>query len=467
MHRKTILAALALACLTSASGPSWGTDSPSSEAAAVEKLQDAYAQSVTPGEDAVRFRARLATVLQRLKRSSVATVDLAALAHDATRALETLPPAVGDPEKVFKTAVDAAAAAMRAIDPYFRYVDARRFAYERQDTPGSFGGLGMQVESSDNGVRIVSLIPHSPAARASALAPGDVIVRVDDQPLAGMTLGDAILRMRGQPGSQVTITVQRSGHDAEISVALTRDTIRREVLSSSFQDDVLVLRLSAFAPAAAARVEQAVAQATATASPKAVVLDLRGNPGGLLIEAVKVADLFLKAGEIVSVRRQEPARSRSWQSEPSELLADLPMVVLIDGRSASASELVADALQHHGRATVMGQRSYGKGSVQTTLPLGPDDGAIKLTTALYYGPSGQTVHRVGVAPDIELLSPFPANTARKDPEVLVGTRQPQARIDPARCVDAVAADPALACATVFLRTGRLGALVSSLGEDAR
>jgi carboxyl-terminal processing protease len=219
---------------------------------------------------------------------------------------------------------------------------------------------------------------------------------------------------------------------------------------------VLVLRLAAFGPAVATHLEQAVAQATATASPKAVVLDLRGNPGGLLIEAVKVADLFLKAGEIVSVRRQEPARSRSWQSEPTELLADLRMVVLIDGRSASAAELVADALQHHGRATVMGQRSYGKGSVQSTLPLGQDDGAIKLTTALYYGPSGRTVHRVGVAPDIELLSTSAANTSRSDPD-MAGSRQPQVRMDPMQCVDAVAPDPALACAIVFLRTGRLGA----------
>ncbi|HZF81124.1 MAG TPA: S41 family peptidase, partial [Rubrivivax sp.] len=462
MHRKTILAAFAVACLIPVSGPSWVTASTDAESAAVEKLQDAYTQSVAPGEDAVRLRARLATVLQRLKRSSVATVDLAVLAHEATRALESLSPAAGDPEKAFKTAVDAAAASMRAIDPYFRYVDARRYETERQDSPSSFGGLGMQVESSGNGVRIVSLIPDSPAARASTLAPGDVIVRVDDEPLAGMTLGDAIVRMRGQPGSQVTITVQRSGHDAEISVALTRETIRREVLRSSFQDDVLVLRLSAFGPAVAADLEQAVAQATATASPKAVVLDLRGNPGGLLIEAVKVADLFLKAGEIVSVRRQEPARSRSWQSEPTELLAGLPMIVLIDGRSASASELVADALQHHGRATVMGKRSYGKGSVQTTLPLGPDDGAIKLTTALYYGPSGRTVHRVGVAPDIELLSTSPVNTSGNDPDVLLGSRQPQLRIDPAQCAEAVAPDPALACAIVFLRTGRLGALVSSL-----
>jgi carboxyl-terminal processing protease len=456
MHCKKILAAFALTSLISASGPSWGTASPESESAAVEKLQDAYTRSVTPREDAVGFRARLATVLQRLKRSSVAAVDLAVLAHDATRALESLPPAAGDPEKVFKTAVDAAAASMRAIDPYFRYVDARRYEIERQDTPSSFGGLGMQVESSDNGVRIVSLMPDSPAARTSALAPGDVIVRVDDEPLAGVTLGDAIVRMRGKPGSQVTITVQRSGHDAEIRVSMTRETIRREVLRTSFQDDVLVLRLSAFGPGVAAHLEQAVGQATATASPKAVVLDLRGNPGGLLIEAVKVADLFLKAGEIVSVRRQEPARFRSWQSEPTELLADLPMVVLIDGRSASASELVADALQHHGRATVMGQRSYGKGSVQSTLPLGQDDGAIKLTTALYYGPSGRTVHRVGVAPDIELLSPSAANTSRSDPDV-AGSRQPPVRMDPTQCVDAVAPDPALACAIVFLGTRRLGA----------
>lgn len=472
MNGRTIFAGWALTCSILAGGPSWGTTAPPTEPSALEALQDAYSRSVTPGDDAVRFRELLATVLQRLKRSSSATVDLDALAHDATRALEPLAPFVGDPEKVFRAALNAAVASMRLIDPYFRYIDARTYGNERYETPAGFGGLGLQVESSGGAVRIVSLMPDSPAERANMLAPGDLIVRVDAEPLAGMPLADAIARMRGQPGTPVSITVQRSGHDAEITVALKRDTIRRQLLRTSMEGDVLVLRLTAFGPSVAAALEQAIAQVAAAATPKAVVLDLRGNPGGLLIEAVKVADAFMNAGEIVSLRRQESTRSRSWRSDPAELLPGVPMVVLIDRRSASASELVADALQHHGRATVMGQRSFGKGSVQSTLPLGRDGGAIKLTTAIYHGPSGQTVQRIGVAPDIELVATSASDKSRGSSEDTAQAadaappRKPRARVDPARCSAAAANDPALACAIDFFRSGGLDAFAARLGEVA-
>jgi carboxyl-terminal processing protease len=475
MNARTILAASAVACSILAGGPSWGTTpAPTGPSApsALGALQDAYTRSVSPSDDAVRFRELLATVLQRLKRSSSAIVDVDALARDATRALEPLAPWAGDPEKVFRTAVDAAAASMRLIDPYFRYLDARTFGNERHETAAGFGGLGLQVEASGAGVRIVSLIPDSPAERANVLAPGDVIVRVDDEPLAGMPLAEVIARMRGQPGTPVSITVQRGGHDAEITVALKRDTIRRQLLRTSMEGDVLVLRLAAFGPSVAAAFEQAIAQASAAAMPKAVVLDLRGNPGGLLIEAVKVADAFMNAGEIASLRRQESARSRSWQSDPAELLPGVPMVVLIDRRSASASELVADALQHHGRATVMGQRSFGKGSVQTTLPLGHDAGAIRLTTALYHGPSGETVQRIGVAPDIELVAMSASDTLRGRSDDTARRadapepRKVRARVDPARCSGAPATDPALACAIDFFGAGGFDAFVARRGEVA-
>lgn len=463
MNRRTTFARWVLIAAIAAGGPSsWGATPAAGDRSALELLQEAYVRSVTPGDDAVRFRDLLATLLQRFKRSSSATVDLDALARDVTRALEAQAPPVGDPEKVFRVAVNAAAASIRPIDPYFRYIDARTYAYERHETLAGFGGLGLQVESSGGAVRIVALIPDSPAERAKVLAPGDLIVRVDAEPLAGMPLADAIARLRGQPGTPVSITVQRSGHEGEITVALKRDTIRRQLVRSSMEGDVLVLRLAAFGPAVAAALEQAIAQAASR--PKAVVLDLRGNPGGLLIEAVKVADAFLNAGEIVSLRRQEPARSRAWQSDAAELLPGVPMVVLIDRRSASASELVADALQHHGRATVMGQRSFGKGSVQTTLPLGSDGGAIRLTTALYHGPSGETVQRIGVAPDIELVA-----AAGTDPPRAADTTAPRkarARVDPARCSGAVANDPALACAIDFFAAGGFDAFAARLGEVA-
>ena len=472
MNARTILAPLALTVAILAGGPSWGTTPAPTGSSALEALQDAYTRSVTQGDDAVRFRDLLATLLQRLKRSSATTVDVDALAQDATRALQLLAPSAGDPEQVFRTVVNAATASMRSIDPYFRYIDARAYGHERDESPAGFGGLGLQVESSSGGVRIVSVMPDSPAERANALAPGDLIVRVDAEPLAGMPLTDAIARMRGQPGTPVSITVQRSGQDAEITVALKRDTIRRQLLRTSLEGDVLVLRLAAFGPSVAASIEQAIA--AAATPPKALVLDLRGNPGGLLLEAVKLADAFLNAGEIVSLRRQESSRSRAWQSNPAELLPGVPMVVLIDRRSASASELVADALQHHGRATVMGQRSFGKGSVQTTLPLGPDAGAIKLTTAIYHGPSGHTVQRIGVAPDIELVAMSGPDTStsrgRSDDAAraadAAAPRKARARIDPARCAGAPATDPALACAFDFFRSGGFDAFVARLGEVA-
>jgi len=224
------------------------------------------------------------------------------------------------------------------------------------------------------------------------------------------------------------------------------------------EGDALVLRLSSFSGAASASIAQAVAQATAQQQPRAVVLDLRGNPGGLLEEAVAVSDAFLARGDIVSLRGGNPGRQRTWQADEAELLPGAPMVVLIDGRSASASELVADALQFNGRAAVMGQRSFGKGSVQTTFSLGENKGAVKLTTSLYHGPSGQTVHKTGVNPDIELLG-LPRSEATKD---AVPQRAAQASVDAARCPPLVAGDAALSCALAYLRAGGVDAFAAAL-----
>jgi carboxyl-terminal processing protease len=464
MNARTMFARLAVAGCILAGSMSSGATQPQTELSALEALQDAYSRSVTPGDEALRYRELLATMLQRLKRSSSAPVDVDALARDATRALEPIAPFAGDPERTFRAAVAAAAASLRLVDPYFRYIDARAYGNERHETAAGFGGLGLQVESHGGAVRIVSVMPGSPAERAKLLAPGDVIVRVDAEPLAAMPLADAVARMRGQPGTPVSLTVQRGGQDTEITVALTRDIIRRQLLRTSLEGDVLVVRLSGFGPSVASALELDIAQASA-AGPKAVVLDLRGNPGGLLTEAIKVADAFMAAGEIVSLRRQDSTRSRSWQADPAELLPGVPMVVLIDRRSASASELVADALQHHGRATVMGQRSFGKGSVQTTLPLGQNGGAIKLTTALYHGPSGQTVQRIGVAPDIELVADKPRDAEDSARETdAPAVRKVRARVDPARCGDAPVPDPVLACAIELFRSGGPDKFVARLGE---
>lgn len=436
---------------------------------ALASLQEAYMRSVAPGEQADQHRELLGTVLQRIKRSHSTEVDLAPLAAAAMKTMEALPPAGGDPAKVFKDAVNAA---LRTLDPHSRYFDARAYDNERSDRGGSFGGLGLEVQASDGAVRVVSPMPGSPAARAG-LAAGDLIVRVDDQPLGGLALADAIALMRGQPGTPVSITIQR-GTASEFTVSLTRDTIRRQLMRWSMEDEVLVLRLASFSGAASASLLQAIADATAERQPRAVVLDLRGNPGGSLREAVSVADAFLSQGEIVSIRGKTPARQRAWQADADEQLTGLPLVVLIDGRSASASELVADALQQHRRALVMGQRSFGKGSVQTTFSLGENKGALRLTTSLYHGPSGQTLHRIGVAPDIELLastssqaspssSPSATTTSQQSPDA-APPRAVRARVDPARCKALAVSDPALACAVAYLQAGGVDAFVAGLAD---
>jgi carboxyl-terminal processing protease len=242
------------------------------------------------------------------------------------------------------------------------------------------------------------------------------------------------------------------------------------VVRSSMEGEVLVLRVPIFGNATAASIAKAVADVTAQRQPQGVVLDLRGNPGGLLREAVKVADAFLKEGEIVSLRGSAPDRQRAWLADADELLTGLPMVVLIDRRSASASELVADALQHSGRAVVMGQRSFGKGSVQTIYPLGEQKGALKLTTATYYGPSGQTVQRTGVAPDVEMLGATDVASARpmSDSPQPAGEAQPQrpvkARVDPGRCKAPRVADPVLSCAVAYLAAGTLDSFLARLAD---
>ena len=466
-HTFTMLRTLAASSLLLGAGVSFAASSTATmDDEALAALQGAYARSVAPGEQSRLYQELFATVLQRVKRSHAAPVDLAGLAATAMKVVEPLPPGAGEPAEVFRKAIQEV---LRTLDPHTRYLDARTHANERNESGGSFGGLGLEVESSAGAVRVVAPMPDSPAARAG-LVPGDLIVRVDELPLQGVPLSEAISRMRGEPGTPVTITVQRisaqPGAAQEFTVALTRDTIRRQVLRSSMEGDVLVLRLGAFSGPVSASLAQAIADAARERKPQAVVLDMRGNPGGLLNEAVKVADTFLGKGDIVSLRGGASSRQRAWQADAAELLEGVPMVVMIDGRSASASELVADALQHHGRAVVMGQRSFGKGSVQTTFPLGDDRGALKLTTALYHGPSGNTVHRVGVAPDIELSGPAAGNSLV--PAGTAPARAAQARVDPVRCAAPAARerDPGLSCALAYLRAGSVEAFVASLADIA-
>jgi carboxyl-terminal processing protease len=460
-HAFPTLRAFAGCCLLFAGSVSFAASPPAvTDDDAIAALQSAYLRSVQPGEQAQLYQDLFATILHRVKRSHATEVDVPALTAVALKTIEPLPPGAGDPGEVFRKSIREA---LLTLDPYSRYIDPRAQSNDRGESSGNFGGLGLEVESGEGVVRVVSPMPGSPAARAGVEA-GDLILRVDDQPLAGVPLADAIARMRGQPGTPVSLTIQRTGAADAFTVSVVRETIRRVPLSWTMQGDVLVLRLAAFSVDVSESLARAIDEATATQQPRAVVLDMRGNPGGLLREAVKIADTFLAQGEIVSLHGNSPGRTRAWQADAAEMLAGVPMVVLIDGRSASASELVADALRQNGRATVMGQRSFGKGSVQTTFSLGENKGALKLTTAIYYGPSGETLHHIGLGPDIELIVPVKSDAARTTPTPAIAP--PKARVDPVRCKALKQRDPALSCAVDYLLAGSVERFVAKLSPIA-
>lgn len=448
-HFFATFSAFAFSSTLLAAGISFAATAPVSDEQAIASLQRAYDKAVTPGEQADLHRELLATVLQRIKRNYARPVELPELAMAGVQVLEPMTPGAGEPSDTFKKAIRES---LRKLDPHSRYIDAKSLDNERGNATGAFGGLGMEVQASEGAVRIVAPMPGSPAQKAGLIA-GDLIVRVDDEPLAGVPLPDAIAKMRGEPGSAVVLTIQRVGTPDALKVSVTREVIRRQLMRWTMEGDVLVMRLASFSGPAGSAIQRAVAEATASHTPRAAVLDLRGNPGGLLREAVRVADEFLNRGEIVSLRTNTAPRARAWLADASELLAGLPMVVLVDARSASASELVADALQQNGRAVVMGQRSTGKGTVQTVFPLGDRRGALKLTTAVYQGPSGQTVDSKGVEPDIEILDGKPA-----------GVPGAKAQVDAARCraVELKEKDAGLACAISYLHAGSVEAFVAQL-----
>ena len=444
-----LLRALAAAGLLLAGASAFATPPEEDPIAAVRA---AYVRAVPPGEQADLYAELFGALLQRVQGSYATEVDLAALSAAARASLDKLPAGSGEPAEAFKAAMNAA---LRTLDPHSRYLDARTHSHERSALGGSWVGVGLEVESGTGGVRVVTPTPGGPAAR-SGVQSGDVIVRVDDLPLAGVPLADAIGRMRGQPGTTVALTLRRTGTEQEITLSLTRETIRRQALRWHMEGDVLVLRLATFTGPVAAALQQAVNDAVAVHAPRAVVLDLRGNPGGLLREAVNVADTFLAQGDIVSLRGRTPSNQRAWQADATELLPGAPMVVLVDGRSASASELVAAALQENGRAVVMGVRSFGKGSVQSTYALGGQKGALKLTTSFYHGPSGRSVQKTGVAPDIEL-----AAGARED---AAGSAL---RVDPGRCPALPeGGDAMLSCALAFLQAGSREAFAAGVASPA-
>ncbi|MFZ4540281.1 MAG: S41 family peptidase [Rickettsiales bacterium] len=289
---------------------------------------------------------------------------------------------------------------LTSLDPHSNYMNEKSFADMKIQTKGEFGGLGIEVTMDNGLVKVVSPIDETPAAKAG-IKPGDYISEIDAVAVMGMTLQDAVEKMRGPVGTSVKITILREGLKEPLVVPIKRDLIKIQSVRSRTEDDVAYLRITSFSEATADNMKAAFEKEKKNIGSKlkGVVLDLRNNPGGLLDQAVDVSDAFLDHGEIVSTRSRKSEDSRRYSAKSGDIADGMPMVVLINEGSASASEIVAGALKDHKRAVVLGIKSFGKGSVQTVIPI-ENHGAIRLTTARYYTPSGVSIQAKGITPDI-------------------------------------------------------------------
>lgn len=291
---------------------------------------------------------------------------------------------------------------LSSLDPHSAYLAKADLESFSDDAAGNYGGLGLEVQVREGALQIVSPIDESPAARAG-LKPGDVITRIDGKVLDGAHVYDGVEMLRGAPGSEIELTVQRAS-DAPFAVKLKRELIQiKSVRSETLPGGLGLVRISAFQTDTVNSTEAALRKLTAKQALRGLVLDLRSNPGGLLGAAVGVSDLFLESGRIVETKGRQATANLSFDARKGDLLKGAPIVVLIDAGTASASEIVAGALQDHQRALIVGQASFGKGSVQSILPLDNGDG-IKLTTARYYTPNGRSIQAAGINPDVPLAA---------------------------------------------------------------
>jgi carboxyl-terminal processing protease len=294
---------------------------------------------------------------------------------------------------------DAINGMLSALDPHSSFMGAKSFRDMQVQTRGEFGGLGIEVTMENGFVKVVSPIDETPAARAG-LRPGDFVTHIDNEAVLGLTLQEAVEKMRGPVNSNIKLMIRRGGGDP-FEVTLTRAVIRVQSVRSRVEGDLGYVRITSFTEQTETGVKNAIDRIKQQTGNKlkGLVLDMRNNPGGLLDQAISVSDAFLDKGEIVSTRGRKNEEGQRFNAKPGDLLGGLPIVVLINGGSASASEIVAGALQDHRRAILLGTRSFGKGSVQTIIPMG-NQGAIRLTTARYYTPSGRSIQAQGIDPDI-------------------------------------------------------------------
>ena len=343
-------------------------------------------------------------IFERIRANYVEEVDAAALIEAAINGMLT------------------------SLDPHSGYLPPNDFSDMQVQTRGEFGGLGIEVTQEDGFVRVITPMDDTPAMAAGVEA-GDFITHVDGEALLGLTLEQAVDMMRGPVGSEITITVVREGRDQPFDITIVRDRIRLTAVRARLEGNTAILRVSTFNDQTYPNLEDGlrglIAEMGGLDNLNGVVLDLRNNPGGLLSQAIRVSDAFLDQGEIVSTRGRRAEDGERYNSTPGDLIDGLPMVVLINGGSASASEIVAGALQDHRRAVVVGTNSFGKGSVQSIMPLA-GNGAMRLTTSLYYTPSGRSIQALGIAPDI-LVEQRPVVETAED-EDQVQTRRNEASL---------------------------------------
>jgi carboxyl-terminal processing protease len=305
---------------------------------------------------------------------------------------------------------------LTSLDPHSSYISASDFEDMQVQTRGEFGGLGIEVTQEDGFVRVITPMDDTPAMEAGVEA-GDFITHVDGEALLGLTLEEAVDLMRGPVGSDIVITVVREDEPEPFDITITRDRIQLTAVRARLEGNTAILRVSTFSDQTYPNLRDGllglIEEVGGLENLQGVVLDLRNNPGGLLTQAIRVSDAFLEQGEIVSTRGREPQDGERYNATPGDMIEGLPMVVLINGGSASASEIVAGALQDHRRAVIVGTQSFGKGSVQSVMPLA-GDGAMRLTTSLYYTPSGRSIQALGVAPDIIVEQRDPIEVAEDE-----------------------------------------------------
>ncbi len=340
-----------------------------------EKVEPAADTEALPFEDLRTFT----EIFGRIKRDYVEPVSDKKLLEDAVRGM------------------------LSGLDPHSAYLVAEEYQELKEGTTGQFGGLGIEVSMENGFVKVVSPIDDTPAQKAGIKA-GDLIVRLDDQPVKGMSLADAVKKMRGEPGSSILLTVVREGAEAPLKITIVRDIIKvKSVKNRMLEKGYGYVRISSFQSGTGESLKEALAALKKEngGDLKGLVLDLRNNPGGVLNAAVEVSDAFIKSGLIVYTEGRIENSEMRFNAAPDDLINGAPIVVLINAGSASASEIVAGALQDQKRAVIMGEKSFGKGSVQTILPTS-NGAAVKLTTARYYTPSGRSIQAEGIEPDVAL-----------------------------------------------------------------